>query len=254
MNPADPIIFTAYLLSIAYFIYKIIDSFNDEFAIDLLKENNENGAPEEKDGGLKQVLEANHLQDIIDVGFNFDKRYEFATLQKLSISINNKTSDSSIYVDWDCSAIIGSGVSDLEKSRRTTRLMPGTTLDLFQDQVFSTVAPKTTLKETITAEDILQRKGDRKGDKLDAAAPQNLEVEPGKPLFDLSSPKPDSKEDVKRRYRRFMKAKQKIAFSVDLAFRLVGPGKSLGGETKRIRCKLILTKLSWWAGVPWNKS
>ncbi len=56
MNPADPIIFTAYLLSIAYFIYKIIDSFNDEFAIELLKENNENGAPEEKDGGLKQVL------------------------------------------------------------------------------------------------------------------------------------------------------------------------------------------------------
>ncbi len=54
--------------------------------------------------------------------------------------------------------------------------MPGTTLDLFQDQVFSTVAPKTTLKETITAEDILQRKGDRKGDKLDTAAPRTWKL------------------------------------------------------------------------------
>jgi hypothetical protein len=251
MNSYDPLILTAYFLCLAYFIYKIISAFNDEFAIELLKENNQNddADPVQKEGGLKQELESKNLQDALDIGFGFDKRYEFDKLKELSISINNKSSDCSIYVDWDCSAIIGSGIGDLEKARRTTRLMPGTTLDLFQDQVFSAVAPKTTLKEKITAEDILQRKGESKDNKLDKAAPQNLELVIAKPLFDL---KPDAKPEVKKRYDRFMRRKQKLAFSLDLGLRLVGPDRSLGGDRLRIRCKFILTKLPWTSGLPWN--
>jgi hypothetical protein len=254
MNSYDPLILTAYLLCLAYFIYKIINAFNDEFTIEQLKANNEkdNADPVEKEGGLKQELESQNLQDALDISFGFDKRYEFDKLKELSISINNKSSDCSIYVDWDCSAIIGAGVGDLEKSRRITRLMPGTTLDLFQDQVFSSVAPKTTLKEKIAAEDMLQRKGERKADKLEKDSPQNLEIEIAKPLFDLTKPKPDAKPEVKKRHERFMERKQKLAFSLDLVLRLVGPGQSLGGDRLRIRCKFILTKLPWTSGLPWN--
>jgi hypothetical protein len=254
MNSSDLLILVAYFLCIAYFIYKIINAFNDEFAIELLKANNQKDSadPVEKEGGLKQELESKILQDALDISFGFDKRYEFDKLKELSITINNKSGDCSIYVDWDCSAIIGTSVGDLEKARRTTRLMPGTTLDLFQDQVFSAIAPKTTLKEKITAEDILQRKGERKDNKLDKDAPQNLEVEIAKPLFDLTKPKPDAKPEVKKRYDRFMRRKQKLAFSLDLGLRLVGPGRALGGDRLRVRCKFILTKLPWTSGLPWN--
>ncbi|MGA7934629.1 MAG: hypothetical protein WCA35_13865 [Kovacikia sp.] len=234
MNPIDPIILTAYILSIAYFIYQIIDSFNDEFTARLDEDL------------LKRYLSEHKLDNVIGISFGFGKRYEFNKLDRVPITISNKSNNYSIYVDWDYSTF-----TDLEnRARRVARLAPGTTLDLFQNQVFSTVAPNTTLKETITAEDIFQRKGERKDDKLDTASPLNLEVEITKPLIDLKPEKPS--DGLKKQLEKFKRRKLELSFSLELVFRIVGPDRALSGDRIRIPCKFILKKLPWMAGLPWN--
>lgn len=237
MNPTDPIVLTVYLLCIAYFLNQIKESFNDEFTIRLLDadadKDSKTARDTEKEGGLKQQLETQSLQDILGISFKFDKRYEFDKLNQLSISISNKSDTQSIYVDWDYSAF-----TDLDgRSRRVTRLMPGTTLDLFQNQVFSTIAPKTTLKENITAEDLLDRKEG------------GLPVEIKKPLIDLSKPKDG---DAAKRYEKFMGHQIQLVFFLELALRIVGPGQTPGGDRVNVRCKFLLEKLPWQAGLPWN--
>lgn len=225
------IIFTIYLLCIGYFLYRIVKAFNDEYTI-RLDENR-----------LKQQLENLSLQGILGVSFKFEKRYEFDKLKQLAIIISNHSDSHSIYVDWDYCAL-----TDFEgRSRRVTRLMPGSTLDLFQEQVFSPIAPNTTLKETITAEDVLKRKD------TDTKLPVALELEVAKVLVDipaLNHPKgPDAN---KRRYARFMQQKQDLEFFLELALRLVGPVRTLGGDRVHILCRFALTKLPWTAGLPWN--
>jgi hypothetical protein len=224
-----------------------VQSFNDEYSIDdkTLK------------ASIKTNLEEQNLQDLVDIGLRFEKRYEFAKknlLKQLSISITNKSGSEAnphkhaVYVDWDYCTL-----TDLEgRARRVARLNPGTTIDLSQDQVFSTIAPGTTLKEVITAEDILARKGERKDDKLPTESPVNLEVEITKPLIDLAPAKPS--DPLKKRLKQFKDRKpdSDLSFLLDLVFRVVGPDTPLSGTSYRIPCKFTLKKLSWQAGLPWN--
>ncbi|MBL1176418.1 hypothetical protein [Pantanalinema sp. GBBB05] len=225
------IIFTVYLLCIAYFLYRIINAFNDEYRIRLDEEM------------LKKQLEALSLQEILGVSFKFEKRYEFDKLKQLVINISNKSKSHSIYVDWDYCAL-----TDFEgRSRRVTRLMPGSTLDLFQEQVFSPIAPNTTLKETITAEDVLKRRDS------DPKLPVALELQVTKVLVDIKAlNNPKGPDTNKRRYARFMQQKQDLEFFLELALRLVGPVRSLGGDRAHLLCRFVLTKLPWTAGLPWN--
>lgn len=229
MNPVDPIILVAYLLCIAYFLSRIIKSFNDEFSIQVDEEALKNLLTE------KQLDDEQKLNDVIGISFKFDKRYEFDKLKQLEISITNKSSNHSIYVDWDYSTLTDLG----GRSRRVTRLMPGVTTDLFQNQVFSTVTPNTTLKEKITAEDLLQRKKEKEKD-----SPLNLEFEVGKPLIDFKADK--------KKYEKFMQRAIELEFFLNLAFRLVGPSRSLGGERFYVLSKFILRKYPWTVGLPWN--
>ena len=245
MNPVDPIILTAYVLCIAYFLYLIVDAFNDEFTIHLDADF------------LRQQLENQNLESLIEISFKFDSRYEFDKLKQMVISIKNqaayepvddKPHGISLYVDWDYCAF-----TDLDgRSRRVTRLMPGTTVDLFQNQVFSTITPSSTLKETITAEDLLQRKGERKEGKLDSGSPVNLEIEVTKPLIDLSKPGTKASAAAKERYARFMQRYTDLTFFLELAFRIVGPHRTVGGDRVYILCKFVMHKLPWTAGLPWN--
>jgi hypothetical protein len=236
MNARDPIILVAFVLCITMFLLKIRDAFNDEYSIALVGDD------------LKQYLESQFLKetqlsDMIEIGFKFDKRNEFNKLKQLGISVSNKSSDHPIYVDWDCST-----VTDLEgKARRLARIQPGMTTDLFQEQVFSTINPKTTLKEAITAEDLLQRKKEAEKD-----SPLNLEYEISKPLIDLKPEKPS--DGLKKRIDRFNRRLQDsdLEFFLELSCRFFGPGQSLGGTRINIPCKFVLKKYPWWVGLPWN--
>lgn len=234
MNSVDAVILTAYLLCLTYFIYKIVNAFNDEFVVKVNEES------------IKQQLTDRNLQDLLEIKFKFEKQYQYTDLKQIGVNLSNKSENQSIDVDWDHSSF-----SDLEKrSRRVTRLPPGTTIDLSNQQVFSTIAPKTTLKETITAEDALQRKAERKDKKPDTASPTNLELEIAKPLIDLKPAKPS--DDLKKRLGKFTSREIDLEFFVELAFRFAGPNRPYEGDRVHILCQFTLKKLPWQAGLPWN--
>ena len=228
----DPILLTIYLLTIVLFIFRIYDSFNDEYTIKLDAKALDSNL-EEKAVGEKK------LSEIVGIGFSFDKRYEFkGKLNKLSISINNKSEDYIVYADWDYSTI-----TDLEgKARRVTRILPGMTLDLFQNQVFSTIAPKTALKESITAEDLLQRKKDK----------DEYELPDDKTLIDLLPAKPSDGLKKKLNYFKKRLPDSDLEFFLDLALRFTSFSSSSNGHRFHILCKFTLTKYPWYVGVPWN--
>ncbi|PZV18371.1 MAG: hypothetical protein DCF22_01970 [Leptolyngbya sp.] len=234
MRPTDPIILVIYLVAIAWALSNIVNSFNDEYTVSLDEDT------------LKQQLATQNLQDIVGIGFDFDKRYEFGKddkLKQFGVKVTNKSQSHSIFIDWDYCA-----TTDLQgRSRRVTRLVPGTTLDLFQNQVFSTVASGATLKEIITAEDVLKRK--EPSDKDTAVA---LEMEVSKPLLDFEALKKSKDAPPQKKYARFIAGIDPLEFSLDLALRLIGSTYSAGGDRIQLRCKFILKKLPWYAGLPWN--
>lgn len=232
ISPWDLLVLITYFVCISAAITRIINSFNDEYAVRLDEDS------------LKQNLADQKLQDMVGISFSFDKRYEFGKddkLKKIGVSITNKSKTHSIYVDWDYCTMTDLG----SRARRVTRLMPGTTLDLFQSQAFSAIAPETTLKESITAEDVLKRKTP-KDDKVPVA----LEMEVDKPLLDFGGLL-KGKDPEKKKYTRFVATVQTLEFFVDLAIRLVGPARS-SDDHALIRCRFILQKLPWQAGLPWN--
>ena len=224
MTELDYVLLTIYILCVTFVIYQIVNSFNDEFTIRLDQDE------------LDQQLQALNLKDIVSVSFKFDTHYEFKSLKELAISIGNKSEDYPIYIDWDyCS------ITDLDaRSRRVTRLPPGSTLDLSQSQVFSVIAPGKTLKEKIASEDMLARKGD------------NGLLSTEKTIIDLEEPNKKASDAQKKRYKDFMDRKQDLKFSLYLAMRVAGSTTSPTGDRTRIICTLVLTKLSWSAGLPWN--
>ena len=234
MRAIDPIILAIYLVCITLALSKIVSSFNDEYTASL------------DDETLKQQLADHNLQDIVGVGFDFEKRYEFGKddkLKQFKVKVTNKSQTHSVYIDWDCCAM-----TDLQgRSRRVTRLVPVTTLDLFQNQVFSTVAPGAALQEVITAEDVLKRK--EPSDKDSAVA---LEMEVSKPLLDFEALKKSKDDPPKKKYARFVASIDPLEFSLNLALRLTGTYYSAEGDRIQLRCKFILKKLPWYAGVPWN--
>lgn len=227
----DAVLLTTYLVLIGVALFKIANSFNDEYTVKLDEDH------------LKAQLESQTIQEKIGIGFGFDKRYEFGKNDKLKqfgINVSNKSKTHSIYVDWDYCAL-----TDLMgRSRRVTRLVPGSTLDLFQVQVFSSVAPDATLKETITAEDVLKRNESKD-------SPVALKIEVDKPLLDFVALS-KGKDPEKKRYTRFFERLDPLEFFLDLALRFVGPDTLGEGNRAQVRCRFIIEKLPWKAGLPWN--
>ncbi|NDJ17020.1 hypothetical protein [Myxacorys almedinensis] len=225
MTELDFVLLTVYFLGVSYVLYQIVDSFNDEFTIRLEQDE------------LDQQLEALNVKDTIGVSFRFDNRYEFNKLKQLAIRIQNKSESYPIYVDWDHCVL-----TNLDgRSRRVARFSSGGTLDAFQNQVFSIIAPKRTLQELISGEDQLSRTGTE----------GFLEV--SKTVIDLNKPDPKkSTEAQRKRYRDFMASKITLEFELHLAIRLVGANTPPTGDRTRIICKLTMIKLDWTAGLPWN--
>jgi hypothetical protein len=226
-NTYDPIILIIYITIVAYVINRMILNFNDEYKVKL-----------DEDLFKEEVAKLN-LQDTIGVGFNFDKQYEFDKLKQLKIKITNKSSTHALHVDWDESTI-----TDFRgRSRRVTRVVPGNTIDLFQEQVSSAIAPGTSLSEIITAEDALNRK-DPKDTKV------ALEMDVAKALVNPKDLEPRKIEPVK--YGKFMRRVLELDVYLDLAIRVVGPTSILNNDRALVRCKLVFTKLHWTAALPWN--
>lgn len=225
MTELDFVLLTVYFLGVSYVLYQIVNSFNDELTIRL------------DDDDFKDYLKSMNLADAINITFRFDNRYEFDKLKGLAIRIENKSQQHPIYVDWDECVI-----TDLDgRSRRVARTPPGGTLDTLQNQVFSVIAPGRTLREQISGEDQLARKGD------------NGLLEVSKTLIDFTKPNPKTSTPAQRqRYQDFMASRKDYELFLEIALRFVGQNTAITGDRTRVVCKFVITKLDWTAGLPWN--
>ncbi len=222
MTNFDLFLLTIYFLCVTYVLYEMINSFNDECLVS-----------HEKDK-LTKLLADLKLDDRIEISFGLDGRYEFDKFKSIGVNVKNKSNEYPIYVDWTSSSI-----TDFDnKARKLTRLIPGNPLDLFQEQSLSPVAPGTTSKEKVVAEDTLTRKGDEGPMEID------------KPLQDLSKPKKPG--DALNRYNAFMGLEDTLKFSISLMLRIVNEGTPNTGYGIPIKCEFTIKKLHWTAGLPWN--
>ena len=113
---------------------------------------------------LNKQLSENKLQEILNVKFSFADKYELDELKRLSMSIENKSKDVFVEIDWKQCFI-----SDFDKRiRRAIRVIPGKNEAVAQSP--STILPGQTLKEQISDEKIGSPLFDPK--KLQAAADQ----------------------------------------------------------------------------------
>lgn len=114
---------------------------------------------------LKQELSKYKLQDFLVVKFSFAEKYELDELKRLSMTIENKSKDIFVDIDWKQCFI-----SDFDKRiRRAVRVIPGKNEAASQSP--STILPGQTLKEEISDEKIGSPLFDPK--QLQAAADEN---------------------------------------------------------------------------------
>jgi hypothetical protein len=225
MTELDFVLLTVYFLGVSYVLYQIVNSFNDELTIRLDEDD------------FKETLKSMNLAEAVNITFRFNNRYEFDKLTGLAIRVENKSKQHPVYIDWDECAL-----SDLDgRSRRVARTPPGGSLDAFQSQVFSVIAPGKTLRENISGEDQLTRKG------------ENGLLEVTKTLVDFTKPNPKSSTPAQRqRYQDFMASRINLEVYLEIALRFVGNNTAVTGDRTRVVCKFIITKLDWTAGLPWN--
>ncbi|MFP4101512.1 hypothetical protein [Coleofasciculus sp.] len=97
---------------------------------------------------LNKELSNYKLQDFLVVKFSFADKYELDQLKRLSMSIENKSKDVFVEIDWKQCFI-----SDFDKRiRRAIRVIPGKNEAASQSP--STILPGQTLKEEISDEKI----------------------------------------------------------------------------------------------------
>lgn len=210
MRNWDLLILVSYFISVTYIFYRAIKSIDKQLNIKLNKDF------------LRTQLETQDLADLITIKFKLKDQYQTDKVQDLLINIENQSATASIAVDWDQSCL-----TDFEgRSRRVIRMMPGMTLDLFQPQVLSVIAPQQTLKERLTAEDILKRN--------DSGV-----LEMASPLFaPIKLQKASEKND-----HFYLKLILKVS---------APPDSTYHGRTYAISCQFTVIKLPWTDALDWK--
>jgi hypothetical protein len=154
MTEQDLLILVIYILSLVFVYNNALDSLKGIISVEF------------DAAFMQEQITTQELGGLVAIRGDVSGKV-IGDIKEVSLTIENKSSERFLYVIWDQSVINDFG----KRSRRVIRLLPGTTLDLMQPQAYSTIAPGQTLKEKITAEDVLQRNKDT----------QALEI--GKPLF-----------------------------------------------------------------------
>lgn len=198
------------------------------------------------------------LKDLVSIGFKFDPRYKYKDQPKtLNMTIENKSSDYYIYVDWDSSSIT---TYDPKVSRRVIRVAPDRRIDdLALPQVFSAIPPQLKLPVSITAEDVFKPSGD--GDTLELKTPIiNLDALSGA-AKNIKTP-----QYIKDINFKFKERQKPIEFYLRLMLRLtnvlhedgidrlqqVGQTYGREGFQTMVTYKFMVSKMSWVDQVPWN--
>lgn len=226
------IVLTVYILGIYYTFNRMIESIDDMVMLNFQKST------------VEEQLQEQNLHEQIGISFKTDV-YSLEklkdNLKELSISIENKSESLAVYVDWDNSSWV---VEHTKKSRRVIRKSPDLSRDLAMPQVPTIIAPKKSISENVTAEDILKRDQ------------ETGTYQPGQPLIDIVAMK--DQKPLKSLYKGFMEGKKNVEFSFQLVLRIselrvgLAPGVNVP-PISIINCPFTIEKLPWTYALPWNK-
>ncbi len=223
MNAQNLLIIAIYIIVVIYVFYRGIKSLDDKVTIKLNEKS------------LKDQLEAQNIQDLVEIKINLDKQYKLDKLKELSISLKNKRKNTIIYIDWD-----RSGLSDFYGNmRRLIRVIPGMMFDVFYPQVNTAIIGGRSMKQMFTAEDVFKRDSDTSPLKIVA------------PLFDLNRLKKGSKDD-KKTYNDFMNQTINLNFSLGLVVRIFDLTDKTEGSYILI-FDFTVKRMFWKEAITWKK-
>lgn len=223
------VILTLYIIGVAYVFNRMIESIDDKIKYTFQKEV------------VDQQLKDQNLENQIGISFKFSDSNSFDDVKDLSLSIENKSDDIAVYIDWDnCSLVI----EHTKQSLRVIRKSPDLTRDLAVPQSPSLIAPKKTLSETVSAENIFER--DKETGTYAAK----------KPLIDIAAL--EKNKGQKKLYNDFINSREDLKFSLQIVLRIsavragLAPGRDVP-PTCLINCPFTVKKLPWTYALPWNK-
>jgi len=139
------VVLTLYIIGVSYVFNRMVESIDEQIKFEFKK------------AVVDEQLKEQNLQDKIGISFKFKPSSSVDDVKELSLSIDNKSDNIAIYVDWDNSSLV---VEHSKQSRRVIRKSPDLTRDLAVPQSPSLIAPQKTLSETVTAEDVFERNKD----------------------------------------------------------------------------------------------
>ena len=133
MESADLLIFTVYVIVVTYVFYQAYSDLGNQAVIVSDSED------------LSNQIQDQEIQDLIDIKFKFKDSYRLNELTKLQITIQNKSKDDTIRVDWDeCS------ITDFDNvTGRVVRIAPGLT-DVPQNQATVIIVPGRKIEEELS--------------------------------------------------------------------------------------------------------
>ncbi|MBE9201616.1 MULTISPECIES: hypothetical protein [unclassified Nodularia (in: cyanobacteria)] len=222
------VILTLYIIGVSYVFNRMVESIDDQIKFEFKK------------AVVDEQLKEQNLQDQVGISVNFKASYPIDDLKDLSLSIENKSDNIAIYVDWDNSSLV---VEHSKQSRRVIRKSPDLTRDLAVPQSPSLIAPQKKLSETVTAEDVFERKD---GTYLAT-----------KPIINITSLSKGGPPQ-KKLYNDFMQERKELEFSLQLVLRIsevrvgLAPGVNIPPMCI-INCPFTIRKLPWTYALPWKK-
>ncbi|OKH12616.1 hypothetical protein NIES592_17385 [Fischerella major NIES-592] len=230
-NEGNLIFLTLYIIGVTYTFTKMIESIDDKIKFTFDKQV------------VDEQLKDKDLQNDIGISFRLSPSYFIDELKELSVSIENKSQNLALYVDWDnCSLVVEYN----KQSRRVIRKSPDVTRDLGVPQSPSLIAPSKTLSAAVTAEDVF------KLDELTKTYQVNT------PLINISALEKSPVKAQRLLFQDFIDGKKELKFSLQLVLRISELRVGLApGENKPpmciIDCPFTIKKLPWYYAMPWNR-
>jgi hypothetical protein len=227
MNQTDLIILAVYLISIAYVVYRAIDSLEEQTIVQFDR------------AALTQVLSEENIADVplnqfIDINFSFKGRYGFSSQPATVTGVfQNKSATATIAIDWDSSSI----TNFAGKVRRVIHLIPDLTPDsLSEPQIKSIIPPGRSLQAVLAPEDLVKPNDDRTTLVAKGAIVDLKQVE---------------KADAGR-FAQFSEREATLQFTMRLLFQIV----NITDGAKReywayVPCTFIIEKASLMEYFPW---
>ncbi|MBD2606835.1 hypothetical protein H6G81_20445 [Scytonema hofmannii FACHB-248] len=224
-------VLTFYIIGVTYTFNRMVESIDDQIKFEYQK------------AVVEEQLKEQNIQDHVGISFKFKPSNSLDDVKELLISIENKSDNLAVYADWDNSSIV---VELNKQSRRVIRKSPDLTRDLAVPQSPSLVAPKKTLSEAVTAEDVFER---------DVTSGT---YSPKKPILNISGLEKSPVKALRILYSDFMNRRKNVEFSLQLVLRIsevrvgLAPGVNIPPMCI-INCPFVVRKLPWTYALPWNK-